>query len=378
MDRTSPAPFHGLSRGFFASQGKEVEKDYSELCALLNVRAYDHVSKIRETMGLSLTDLVNIGYLKSWDTKPMSSKVGYKLILTPGQALKDVLLLTQRKQLAFAAAHLESPLTAVQEQLKSDLVGHGISPVKAVELVKKFEANALRDHLDYAGLQLTADRNGNIKNPAGYVISFIESDQTIPPSFETRDQPVMNRRQLADTQPGLLPAAPRIHGKDGRHALGPFSKTSEVCLILPLEGVAGPAKTMSNDLRIPAADREAGRDHAAGRPRTVEGDPAPCHKRDRDGSRTACPTRARHSACQRFRTHRSYCEELCREAREHDHRLPGQLNPSADHEAVRAELLKSGMLSEDGRQFLTLSHRSDVTGPDRTWAAMYRPGDVVQ
>ncbi|ADW70185.1 MobF family relaxase [Granulicella tundricola] len=56
-----------------------------------------------------------------------------------------------------------------------------------------------------------------------------------------------------------------------------------------------------------------------------------------------------------------------------DNRSRQQIN-----EAVRGELLKAGKLAEDGRQFLTLSHRSDMTGPDRTWAAMYRPGDVVQ
>ena len=56
-----------------------------------------------------------------------------------------------------------------------------------------------------------------------------------------------------------------------------------------------------------------------------------------------------------------------------DNRSRQQIN-----EAVRVELLKAGTLADDGRQFLTLSHRSDVTGPDRTWAAMYRPGDVVQ
>jgi conjugative relaxase-like TrwC/TraI family protein len=56
-----------------------------------------------------------------------------------------------------------------------------------------------------------------------------------------------------------------------------------------------------------------------------------------------------------------------------DNRSRQQIN-----EAVRGELLKTGVLAEDGRQFLTLSHRSDMTGPDRTWAAMYRPGDVVQ
>ena len=48
------------------------------------------------------------------------------------------------------------------------------------------------------------------------------------------------------------------------------------------------------------------------------------------------------------------------------------------NEAVRGELLKTGTLAEDGRQFQTLSHRSDMTGPDRTWAAMYKAGDVVQ
>jgi conjugative relaxase-like TrwC/TraI family protein len=56
-----------------------------------------------------------------------------------------------------------------------------------------------------------------------------------------------------------------------------------------------------------------------------------------------------------------------------DNRSRQQIN-----EAVRGELLKAGTLADDGRQFLTLSHRSDMTGPDRTWAAMYRSGDVVQ
>ncbi len=55
-----------------------------------------------------------------------------------------------------------------------------------------------------------------------------------------------------------------------------------------------------------------------------------------------------------------------------DNRSRQQIN-----EAVRSELVKTGTLAEDGRQFLTLSHRSDMTGPDRTWAAMYKPGDVV-
>ncbi len=48
------------------------------------------------------------------------------------------------------------------------------------------------------------------------------------------------------------------------------------------------------------------------------------------------------------------------------------------NEAIRAELLQTGKLKDDGKVFRTLSHRSDMTGADRTWAARYNVDDVVQ
>ena len=48
------------------------------------------------------------------------------------------------------------------------------------------------------------------------------------------------------------------------------------------------------------------------------------------------------------------------------------------NEAVRAELLGKGALAKDGTQFTTLTHRNDMTGADRTWAARYEAGDVLQ
>jgi conjugative relaxase-like TrwC/TraI family protein len=56
-----------------------------------------------------------------------------------------------------------------------------------------------------------------------------------------------------------------------------------------------------------------------------------------------------------------------------DNRSRQQIN-----EAVRAGLLQNGTLAEDGQQFRTLTHRSDMTGADRTWAARYNAGDVLQ
>jgi len=56
-----------------------------------------------------------------------------------------------------------------------------------------------------------------------------------------------------------------------------------------------------------------------------------------------------------------------------DNRSRQQIN-----EAVRIELRISGTLAQDDQIFRTLSHRSDMTGADRTWAARYNVGEVLQ
>jgi hypothetical protein len=56
-----------------------------------------------------------------------------------------------------------------------------------------------------------------------------------------------------------------------------------------------------------------------------------------------------------------------------DNRSRQQIN-----EAIRNELRSSNGLAEEGHQFQTLVHRSDMTGADRTWAARYNSGEVLQ
>jgi hypothetical protein len=197
---TAKGIFVYLYLWFYASQGREVEKDYAELCALLNVRSYEHVSKIRETMGLSLNELVTIGYLKSWDIKPMSSKQGYKLVLTPGRAMKDVLVMTQRKQLAFAAAAHEVPLAGSRELARAALVEHGVSEEKAVELARKLEPLALLDRVEYVASQIESDRKGSIKSPAGYLITFVEAEQQVPPTFRTHRKKTAEERHRRELE----------------------------------------------------------------------------------------------------------------------------------------------------------------------------------
>jgi len=56
-----------------------------------------------------------------------------------------------------------------------------------------------------------------------------------------------------------------------------------------------------------------------------------------------------------------------------DNRSRQQIN-----QAVRTELLAKGTLAVESLKFDTLTHRSDMTGADRTWAVRYQPGNVVE
>ena len=88
---TAKGIFGNLHLWFHASQGRPVEKAYSDLCNLLNVQAYPHLSKINSTMGLALNEFVAIKYLSKWDVQKMSSKTGYKVVLVPGEELISIL-----------------------------------------------------------------------------------------------------------------------------------------------------------------------------------------------------------------------------------------------------------------------------------------------
>ncbi|HEY2599657.1 MAG TPA: MobF family relaxase, partial [Candidatus Dormibacteraeota bacterium] len=48
------------------------------------------------------------------------------------------------------------------------------------------------------------------------------------------------------------------------------------------------------------------------------------------------------------------------------------------NQAVRVELEATGALKKDSQEFETLTHRSDMTGADREWAARYHEGDVMR
>src|SRR5690242_4382678 len=81
------ALFGHLSVWFYASRGQSIEKKYADLCQLLNIRAYPHLSKAASVLEPSMKELTEIGYLSHWELVRTSRGADFKLILSPGSRL---------------------------------------------------------------------------------------------------------------------------------------------------------------------------------------------------------------------------------------------------------------------------------------------------
>ncbi len=186
---TAKGIFGNLHLWFHASKGRQVEKDYSELCNLLNVQAYPHLSKIKSTMGLALNELVKIKYISKWDVEKMSSKEGYKIILSPGDELLNVLDNSRPDRRETASLQERIPLassaevlTPGQEEALEMLRQHGVLPTKATRLLQVYGADVIVDTVEYVASQ-SGSGKCKVDNPAGLIIHSIENGLPIPAAF---------------------------------------------------------------------------------------------------------------------------------------------------------------------------------------------------
>jgi replication initiator protein A len=190
---TAKGIFGNLHLWFHASQGRQVEKDYAELCNLLNVQVYPHLSKIKSTMGLALNELINIKYLDKWDVQPMSSKDGYKIVLAPGPALLRVLRESYPEHRDSPAARPEfaNGPSSPDEEAVQLLRKHGILPAKCMTLVERFGPDLVCDTVEYLETQMNSGKRTEIENPAGLIIYSLEKQLPVPAGFissRRRDQ----------------------------------------------------------------------------------------------------------------------------------------------------------------------------------------------
>ena len=179
----SKALFGHLSVWFDASRGQPIEKNYTNLCQLLNIRAYPHVSKARAVLAPSLAELVDIEYLSDWELSRNSRGAELKLALSPGKRLLSLPNLSTVVNPESRAA-LEARLPT----WIGELTRRGIAERKARQLALDIaDTQPVMDQVEYAEHLIEQDQRakGKITNPAGFIIWAVESNLVVPTDFET-------------------------------------------------------------------------------------------------------------------------------------------------------------------------------------------------
>ena len=210
---TAKGIFGNLHLWFYASQGRPVEKAYEELCNLLNVQAYPHVSKIRSTMGLALDELVSIRYLSGWDVHPMATQKSYKILLKPGEELLRILEQTMSadRHRPFPRANerlagnlmltgLESFAVPEDDQALKRLLEFGVLLRKARQLVDLYGQDRVIATIDALQVQLRPGRRSPVENPAGLIIYSLENGLKVPVAgaAESKEREGERRHKIAE------------------------------------------------------------------------------------------------------------------------------------------------------------------------------------
>jgi hypothetical protein len=196
------------------------EKRYDEICQLLRIRQYHYLSEIKRNFAPSLDELVEHGYLESWQIEKTSDKKDYKIIFRHGEKFhqdrkrrlghkeqtsaevpqQDKLLTQEAGQgTEQAEPPVESQNLSVITQEDEQLIGRlivefGITTPKAFELVSL--------HIEAVKIQLEAwpYRNVTAQNRAGWMIEAIEKNYTVPLPYLQEKQKQKEREQITARQ----------------------------------------------------------------------------------------------------------------------------------------------------------------------------------
>ncbi len=194
------------------------EKRYDELCQFLNIQRYRYKSLIRRTLGPSLDELKQFGYLSAWQIAKTSDGDNYKIVFYHGEKFhRDRRTRLARKRVTDNSLPADSGALKPPSQFHGDpqqppvpvgrpaalamqpsfdpaLVGEltkrGITEKKAHELLANLKPGQTRNliaQLEYAE-QTVKELHGTpsqVRNPAGFIISMIERNAALPDGFET-------------------------------------------------------------------------------------------------------------------------------------------------------------------------------------------------
>jgi Replication initiator protein A len=170
------------------------EKRYEEVCQFLNIRAYEHLSKIREKLGPSLDELKKHGYLSDWRVERTKDGTGFKVILYHGEKFHRDLgkRVTQRIDSTGARAQelQMAPVPVlrqtVDEQLLKALTDRGISVEVAHNLLlNTTKGQEVMDELEWGDHLIRQSAGGKFRNPPGFYVYLVRANVAPPDHFES-------------------------------------------------------------------------------------------------------------------------------------------------------------------------------------------------
>jgi hypothetical protein len=151
------------------------EKSYPDLCQLLNIRQYEHLSKIKEVLGPSLDELVNAGYLSAWSVEPRTVVSDFKICVTHGpKFFRD-----RASRAIVDRPDIAAPLIA-------ELSRRGVSePIARQLLASVPDDQPVQDQIEWGDYLIQTSRAGKFRNPAGFYVYLLRNGILPPQEFET-------------------------------------------------------------------------------------------------------------------------------------------------------------------------------------------------
>jgi hypothetical protein len=174
-------------------EGGSFEKRYEDLCQLLNIRQYRHLSKIKEKLGPSLEELKKHQYLAGWFIKETLQQDGFKVIFYHGEKFhRDQIVWTPQAQLRESTSQPltkgNSPRTdlEIDRELFSQMVKRGITEKACLSLLRNLKPEQqVMDQLEWGDYLLRTAPPRTFYNPSGFYLHLVKENVIPPEQFET-------------------------------------------------------------------------------------------------------------------------------------------------------------------------------------------------
>jgi hypothetical protein len=174
-------------------------KRYEELCQFLNIRRYQHLSDVSRQLKPSLDELQAHGYLSSWSVEKTRDKRALKIVfkhgekfhrdrrrrLAAGESEPKEPLLVEDQPAIVAVKDAVGPEPAIDEKALGELTRRGVSEKHARKVLATVPLEqAVVDQLEWGDAEIEHAPH-KFRNPAGYYVSLIRDNATVPDTFET-------------------------------------------------------------------------------------------------------------------------------------------------------------------------------------------------